>query len=139
MHNKKLIILAILGTLAVFSLFYGIFTPPKIRRPPQVKESDIQLERKVPLSEEPILTKRVAKRTNYASWGRNPFTPKAISTATGLTGILWDDKIPKAIINDNVMGIGDKVDGKTVIDIQRDKVILNDGSKNFELRLGERQ
>ena len=138
MQNKKLIVLIVLGIVAIFSLIYGIVASPKTRRSPQTTESDIQAERKVSLTEKSFLTQRIAKRTKFTSWGRNPFLPKSvIPVASGLTGILWDKENPKVIINDQVVGIGDKVDGKTVIDIKQDKVILNDGTKDIELRLNQ--
>ena len=139
MQNKKLIILAVLGVLAIFSLFYGIFTPSKTRRPPQVRESDIQPERKVSLAGKPILTQRVAKRTNYTTWSRNPFTLQKTSSKAFkgliLDGIMWDKEKPLAIINGRIVKIGDTVSGNTVVDIKQDKVILNDGVADFELRL----
>ena len=138
-QNKKLIILAILGVLAIFSLIYGIVASPKTRRSPQTTESDIQAERKVPLAEKPILTQRIAKRTNYASWGRNPFTLQETSSKAFkgliLDGIMWDKEKPIAIINNNIVQIGNNVSGNIVVDIKQDKVILNDGAKDFELKL----
>lgn len=142
MQNKKLILLAVLGVLAIFSLIYGIFTPAKTRHPPQTKESDIlQTERKVPLAEKPILTPRVAKRTNYTSWGRSPFTLQKTSfkaiKGLILDGIMCDKEKPMSIINGEIVKIGDNVSGNIVVDIKQDRVILNDGSNNFELRLGQ--
>ncbi|MEK6728053.1 MAG: hypothetical protein AABY28_05235 [Candidatus Omnitrophota bacterium] len=141
MQNKKLVVLAVLGLLAIFSLFYGIFTPSKTRRLPQVKESDIQSVRKVSMTEKPILAQRVTKRTNYTSWARNPFTLQKTSSKVFegliLGGIMWDKEKPLAIINDEIVKIGDNVSGNIVVDIKQDKVILKDGAKDFELRIGE--
>lgn len=52
-----------------------------------------------------------------------------------LTGIFLDEKSPKALIGNVVVGIGDNVGGNTVIKIEKDRVILSDGSKDFELKL----
>lgn len=135
MQNKKLIVLVVLGVLAIFSLFHGIFTSSKTRRPPQARESDIQAERKVPMTEKPILTQRVTKRTNYSSWGRNPFTLQETSFKAFkgliLDGIMWEKEKPLAIINNDIVKIGDNVSGNIVVDIKQDRVILNDGAKNF--------
>lgn len=139
MQNKKLIILAILGILAIFSLIYGIVASPKTRRSPQVRELDIQPEREVYLTEKPILTQRVAKRTNYASWSRNPFTLQKTSSKAFkgliLDGIIWDKEKPMALINGEIVKIGDSVSANLVVDIKQDRVILNDGAKDFELKL----
>ena len=140
MQNKKLIILAVLGLLAIFSLFYGIFTPSKTRRPPQVRGSDIQSERKVSMTEKPILAQRVTKRTNYTSWGRNPFTLQKTSSMTVkgliLDGIMWDKEKPMAIINGEIVKIGDRIGDNIVVEIKQDSVILSDGTKDFELQIG---
>ncbi|MDD5449468.1 MAG: hypothetical protein PHO42_02595 [Candidatus Omnitrophica bacterium] len=76
---------------------------------------------------------RRAERTRFTSWGRNPFLTRISLTDAGLAGILWDEKSPKAIIGGSIVGIGDKIGGNTVVDIQKDRVILNDGSENFEI------
>ena len=39
------------------------------------------------------------------------------------------------MIGDAIVRKGDKVGSNTVVDVQKDKVILNDGAKNFELKL----
>jgi hypothetical protein len=72
---------------------------------------------------------------------RDPFSLAPIipsekySSDTHLNGIVWDKTSPMAIINDEIVKIGDSVGGKIVVDIKQDRVILNDGSKDFELRL----
>ena len=39
------------------------------------------------------------------------------------------------MIGDSIVGKGDKIDGNTVIEVEKEKVILNDGTKDFELKL----
>lgn len=46
---------------------------------------------------------------------------------------MWDKEKPLAIINDAIVKIGDKVSGNIIVDIKQDKVILNDGTNDFEL------
>ena len=41
-----------------------------------------------------------------------------------LKGILWDKLVPSAIINSKIVKIGDLIFRKTVVDIEKDKVIL---------------
>jgi len=134
MQNKKLVILIVLGIAAIFSLVYGIFTPAKTRRGISPGQG-IPDERENQPAKMPVSIQRRAKRTTFTSWGRNPFLAKSVSAISGLTGILWDEKQPKAIIGDAVVGIGEKVGSNTVVDIKPDKVILSDGTKNFELKL----
>ncbi len=139
MQNKKLIILAVLGALAIFSLIYGIFAPTKTGRQLSTQESAFLREKGILSEEKPILTQRVAKRTNYTSWGRNPFTLQKTSSKAFkgliLGGIMWDKEKPMAIINEEIVKIGDNVSGNIVVDIKQGRVILNDGVKDFELKL----
>lgn len=140
MKNKRVIIAVILCIGAVISLIYGITAgPTKAQKRPSgeaVSNQDmvVSARRIVP-------TKRKAAKTEFNSWGRNPFTlEKAPAEAGGglaLNGILWDDKKPLAIINNDVIGIGGKVGENTIVDIKKDSVILKDGSGNFELRLSQ--
>lgn len=54
----------------------------------------------------------------------------------GLSGIIWDEKDPKAIIDGKIVGVGEKSGANTVVTIEPDRVILSDGSRDFEIRLG---
>jgi len=73
-------------------------------------------------------------------WGRCPFSGKIYTVEKGeavdlnLSGIIWDEERPLALINNRVVGIGDKIGISTVVDITQDRVILNDGRKNFHLK-----
>ncbi len=74
-------------------------------------------------------------------WGRDPFVPQAtLSTvvkAVNLTlkGILWDVKVPRAIVNEKTLVKGDTIYGYTLMDIKRRSVILRTGEKNIELQV----
>lgn len=143
MQNKKLIALIVLGIAAIFSLIYGIVTPSRIRHEISKKSTDIK-EQALPTAEiKTALTTNTgrARRTNFSTWGQDPFSsgpavssPSTISDMI-LTGILWDDTAPLAMINDNPIGVGDKIGGYTVVEIHKDRVILTDGTKTYELRL----
>jgi len=54
-----------------------------------------------------------------------------------LSGIMWDKEQPLAIINDIVVKKGDTVGGNIVVKIEEDRVILNNGESDFELKLGQ--
>ena len=137
MQNKKLIILIVLAITAVFSLIYGIVTPTRGRRGASSKT--ISREEKVKSTAKIIPARRRAKRTNFVFWGRNPFAPEEMPRIKvvkfTLNGILWDEENPKALINNIILEIGDKIEENTIIDIKHDRVILNDGTNDFELRL----
>lgn len=76
-------------------------------------------------------------------WGRCPFSGKIYTEKEGLgivnlklDGIIWDRQQPLAVINGRVLEIGGRIEGNTVVDIKEDRVILNNGSNNLELKLG---
>lgn len=140
MGNKKLILLAVLSVAAAASLLYGILTPSPLRRGAR----GAPVAAPAPAAEAPSgepdsgRVARMRAEIPYESWGRNPFA----RTGTGygisglvLNGIAWDKENPKAIVNDNIVGVGDKVAGNTVVAIKRAAVILSDGSREFELKL----
>ena len=54
-----------------------------------------------------------------------------------LNGILWDESKPTAIINNEIVQVGQSVNGKVIIRIQKDRDLLSDGSKEFELKMYE--
>ena len=67
-----------------------------------------------------------------------PIVPvKGLQSGLQLSGILWDSNAPTAIINGEVVKVGDRVDAKTVIKISQDKVTLYDNDKEIELILGQ--
>ena len=140
MQNKKLIILIVLGVMAITSLIYGIITPSKVKRGIMSTREDIS-KRGSDAAIEIGSSVRQASRSGYTSWGRSPFVPievfvKRLHRFT-LNGIVWDKASPRAIINNNIVRIGDKIEDATVVDIEKEKVILNDGIKDFDLKLGE--
>ncbi len=81
-------------------------------------------------------------------WGDSPFLaerggPKPTvmgQTASGeelfvLKGILWDARSPSAIVNDRVVSLGEEIGRWHVVEIQKDRVILSDGTSTKALRV----
>ena len=72
-------------------------------------------------------------------WARDPFVPLAtfstVSKAVNLTlsGILWDETKPKAIVNGKTLYNGDTIYGYTVDTIKPKSVVLKTGEKTIEL------
>lgn len=134
MQNKKIIILIVLAIFAVVSLMHGMAARPKkaAMNPAASKTTS-------PSASKEILPNigRQYKRSKNTSWKRSPFVPTGTSTASRLvvSGIIWSKDKPKAMIGDTMVGRGDKVGSNTVVEIKTDKVILNDGTKDFELKL----
>ncbi len=79
---------------------------------------------------------RRAGRTKITSWKRSPFVPSAAaSTERVLNGNIWSKTKPKAMIGDTILMKGDRIAEYMVVDIKPDRVILNDGEKDFEIKL----
>lgn len=128
--NTQRIILAALALIAVFVWYNGLrsFSKKKDSAPsgyPEVSSSRQEIKQK--------------KRSGHKEWGRDPFmitqTPVSDSFALALGGIVYDEKDSYALINNQLLHIGDEVAGNRVVGIQQDRVILNDGNKDIELRL----
>lgn len=128
--NTQRIILAALALIAVFVWYNGLRSFSKKKDSPpsgylEVSSSRQEIKQK--------------KRSGHKEWGRDPFmvtqTPVSSSFALALGGIVYDEKDSYALINNQLLHIGDEVAGNRVVGIQQDRVILNDGNKDIELRL----
>ncbi len=128
--DQKKAILAVLALIAVFVWYNGLksFSKNKDSAPSgylEVSSSRQEIKRK--------------KRSGHKEWGRDPFmvtqTPASSSSALALDGIVYDEKDSYVLINNQLLHIGDEVNGNRVVGIQQDRVILNDGNKDIELKL----
>ena len=74
-------------------------------------------------------------------WGRDPFLPDTSNTKEqgmedlALNGIMPDKQNPYAIINNEVVKLGDKVGGMTVIEINENNVVLDENGQRHTLEL----
>jgi len=138
MQNKKIVILIILGIVAIFSLLYGITSPAKTRYG-ALPRSSSQTALITTDSKAKVDLKTRARSSGYEKWGRSPFTQGEVRRlhASGimLNGIIWDEKNPKAIINNEIVGKGDSVGKSTITQIRKDSVVISDGHENLLLRL----
>ncbi len=75
----------------------------------------------------------------FKDWDRNPFMLRRELSLGGeglaLGGILWDPQNPLAVINDEVLGVGEEVNGLRVIKISETEVLLEDDGREFTLKL----
>lgn len=135
MQNKKVIALIVLSVFALISLIYGITAKPKTRI--KTAGQGIAITKELAPPEGGLSVERRAKRSKFTAWKRSPFVASGTSTSSSLvlSGIIWNKDRPKAMIGDTIVTKGAKVEGKTVVDIRPDRVILNDGTKDFELKL----
>ena len=137
-NNVKVILAVVLGIGAITSVIHGMTAPsPKRGRAAGPPAAVSQAQGSVS-GEAAAPVKRLAVRTQFKAWRRHPFVlPERAGGSTMLTlsGIFSKGNIYKAMIGDTIVKKGDKVGSNTVVDVQKDKVILNDGVKNFELKL----
>ena len=79
-------------------------------------------------------------RSRFNSWGRDPFVLEG-ELAQGikglvLDGIVWDEQNPLAMINDEVLRVGDTIGNSRIVNITQTEVTLKEGGSKFTLRLG---
>ncbi len=74
-------------------------------------------------------------------WGSDPFVRDwVLSTEVAnlnLQAITVTATGASALINDQILQVGDEISGKKVIDIKEDQVTLEQGGRTFTLTLGE--
>lgn len=58
-----------------------------------------------------------------------------IQGITILRGIIWDKDRPYALIGESVLTIGEMIDGKKVLKITKDSVVLDNNGQNETLKL----
>jgi hypothetical protein len=75
------------------------------------------------------------------TWGRDPFILDAANAKEQvmgdmtLNGIAADKENPYAIINNNIVKLGDRVNGMTVIEINEKNVVLDEKGQRHTLEL----
>ncbi len=138
MRNKKLVLLIGLSITAVLALIYGMTAS----RPSNPRGAAAGLNQQVSAEEnwkDLIPVERNAPRSQFLVWGRNPFRRESMPVSSrislDLQGIAWDPKVPKAVISDRIVGLGDEIGGMKVADIRHDSVVVSDGSTETELKL----
>jgi hypothetical protein len=134
--NKKKIELTItgIGIVVLIFLIAGHMTKPKVNRHVAKTEPDLALEAaKMATSE--------AGPGDDVKWGRDPFymdTSNAKEQGIEdivLNGVVSDKQNPYAIINNDIVKLGDKVNGMTVIEINEKNVVLDENGQRHTLEL----
>jgi hypothetical protein len=89
---------------------------------------------------------KLQKERASKPWGRDPFvrvkTLEAGSRTSSLElkGIsIGQDKKGFALINQEIVRVGDKIEGCEVLSIEKNRVLLQKGGQNFYLKLPEEQ
>ena len=134
--NRKKIELTITGLGIILFIFLIINHIPKS------KDSNI-VSRVEPYvaSESAIMAASKTKSGNYVKWGRDPFLLDASNVKEqsienlALNGIVSDKQNPYAVINNDIVKLGDKVKGMTVIEINEKSVVLEQNGQKHTLEL----
>lgn len=134
--EKQKVEIIITGVAVV--LFIVLFTSTLAKR---TKKAVTETAENLPVSEvvPPEVTKPISAKE--IEWGRDPFVKaperKEKEGTIGLTleGIIWDETNPQAIINNEIVTIGDKINGLEVVEIKKDEVTLTDGKTQHKLEL----
>lgn len=147
MDNKKNIELTITGVCVIILIFLTVNNMPKPRHNKPVSKAE-----PYPASESAILaaseagsevTNNERRTTNDEHWGRDPFIldtsninikEQSVDDLV-LNGIVSGKENPYAIINNDVVKLGDKVDGMAVIEINENNVVLDENGQRHTLEL----
>ncbi len=75
------------------------------------------------------------------TWGADPFVRDWVMVNElanlSLKAITLGGDNPYALINDQILQVGDEISGKRIVSIESDKVTLEQGGRTFTLLLGE--
>ena len=141
MAHKKAITVSALAVLAVSFFAIFIFLKWRSAAPVAAGKKDAPRYELIKPATKSAGVKRRSARTKYTFLNRDPFIPKgtpgAQSLGFNLEGIMWSEKDPKAMISGAIVHKGDRIGEATVVAVKKTSVILNDGTKDFELKLKE--
>jgi len=114
----------------------------KVKFPAAAQSADFLKLELIGLEKE-VFVKEEKERNEDASlvWVRCPFCGKlygeqeVMVVDLAVSGIIWDEVNPQAIINSKILAEGDSIGGFSIEKIEKQKVILSDGKKRIELNI----
>ena len=147
MHKKDIIEITVTGILGVVLLFVLLHAFHGKKPPQPIVTANLSGAQSVPLKQEagPAFFTMLEEKTKAIEVTRDPFFPIPLKESLNvdsapkliLNGILIDEGVPKAMINDAIVVKGDKINGHTVVEIKKDRVTLNDGTHDIDLTMGD--
>lgn len=146
--EKKRIEIIVVSVLGIFLVVLLISTlgGKKKKMPEQKEESEEVIEEMiVPAAFRPGPAAPTGE-TTYAEpadldWGRDPFTKvhtvmkKSKKHLLILSAVIWDEKEPHAIINNEVVVTGEEIDGYRVKKINNNNVVLEKAGREITIEL----
>jgi len=134
-NRIELTITGIGVVIFIFLVMNYLSRPQMDRRVVPKAESYVTLESGMPAVSETV-------SGDDMSWGRDPFLLGSSNVQRpgnmgdmALNGIMADKENPYAIINNDVVKLGDKVNGMIVIEINEKNVVLEDNGQKHTLEL----
>lgn len=148
MTKKRIILLVALLILLALIIVFRKPTQRKAKVAPLLEAPSVTEEKKAPPApEEAFAPLEIRRVKGSISWGRDPFLSPLVKGvpeegvpkvgALILTGIVRDEKGAQAIIGDYIVNVGDIINGKRVISIKKNKVVLIKGKERETLKLEE--
>ena len=141
------------GMLLTAALGVAILVFLRMRRPPSSPiPHEAQVADAVPVPREPVSAlpapvsegsaRRQLQRQHamQLAWQRDPFTLSPAATVRQvsdltLSGILWDLTDPIAIVNGQMVRVGEDYEGYHILAISEDRITFTDGTHTSHLRL----
>ncbi len=147
LSRKQWITLAVLGLLVVVVWTRALFRPgdrPRQGLPGPTPVGDAGSPQALRQAAAPAAAASAAEPSS-GEWKENPFLADrqpdrpapTVDNPEGmiLSGILWDPESPTAVVDNQVVGPGESVGSWRVVEIQKDRVILSDGSSTRTLEV----
>ncbi len=147
LSRKQWITLGVLGLLVVVVWTRALFMPAdrsRVGRPGPTPVGDAGSPQALRQAAAPASAPSAAGPSS-GEWKENPFLadrepdrpPPTADNPEGmvLSGILWDPESPTAVVENQVVGPGESVGPWRVVEIQKDRVILSDGSSTRTLEV----
>lgn len=139
--KKEKIELTITGIGVVFLIFMVITNVQKVqaKRRSMAKAGETVISSlSAPISFE---TAEIKESAIKEDWGRDPFFLGTVSRddieldGMVLNGIVWDEANPYAIVNSEVVKVGDKLGNMKIVEITKDSVVLEQDGNRHTLTL----
>jgi hypothetical protein len=164
---RQRILLIILGVLILLAFYTFFIQKPSSRVGPTIAKSKAKIEEQVGTVKEQVkapvkeITKTVTEpvksvvgavvskpesvsvepEAEKSKWGTDPFVRDWMLSAEikdlKLKAITQSGTKAYALINDQILEVGEIIAGKRIVSIEKDKVILEQGDRTFTLLLGQ--
>lgn len=122
------------GAQVQADLLLHLYLPASAQAPASATQESVASE--LPVLAPSQQREAQAARAAALGWSRDPFVrggvPGQVSGLT-LSGILWDEAAPIAIINGEPVRAGDQVEGYRVVEITPERVSVSDETDTFQL------